>query len=120
MSVDDDPSPLDELIGQQLSAVTFVQDYVQLWFNGPGINITNPVTVKTASSELRSWAPGFRDLLCGQIAKVVSGVYHQDGAALTIAFSDESELSVSLREADYSSPEAFYAHGLKNGASVVG
>jgi hypothetical protein len=34
MSVDDDASPLDELIGQQLSAVAFVQDYVQLWFDG--------------------------------------------------------------------------------------
>ena len=120
MRVNTAPSPLDELIGQQLSAVTFVQDYIQVWFDGPGLNITNPVTVKAASSELKSWAPGFRDLLCGQIAKVVSRVHHQDGVALTITFSDESELSVSLREVDYSSPEAFYAHGLKNGVSIVG
>jgi hypothetical protein len=61
MRVNTDLSPLDELIGQQLSAVTFVQDYIQVWFDGPGLNITNPLTVKAASSELKSWAPGFRD-----------------------------------------------------------
>ena len=120
MSVDKNPSPLDELIGEQLTAVTFVQDYIQLWFDGPGINLTNPVTVKTASNEIKSWAPGFRDLLCNQIAKIVSGVRLRDRAALTITFGDESHISVSLQEADYSSPEAFYAHGLKSGRSVVG
>ena len=37
-----------ELHGRQLSAITFVQDYLQLWFDGPGINVTNPLTVRTA------------------------------------------------------------------------
>ena len=119
MSTEDDPSPLSELIGGQLSAVTFVQDYIQLWFDGAGMNITTPVTLKAASNEIKSWAPGFRDLLCNQIGKIVSGV-HQNGTELTIAFDDESHISVSLREADYSSPEAFYVHGLKSGRSVSG
>jgi hypothetical protein len=34
-----------QIIGQQLGAVTFVQDYVQLAFDGPGITALTPITV---------------------------------------------------------------------------
>ena len=39
MSHDDSSAMLDQLRGEQLSAVTFVQDYLQLWFDGPGFNV---------------------------------------------------------------------------------
>ena len=42
----------EELRGEQLSAVTFVQDYLQLWFDGPGINVTNPLTVESAAEKI--------------------------------------------------------------------
>ena len=109
-------SLLDELRGEQLSAVTFVQDYLQLWFDGPGINVTNPLTVRTSATTITSWQPGFRDLLCKQIAKVVVAVERRQGEALSVNFEDGSALSISLREEDYSSPEAYYAHGFKNDA----
>jgi hypothetical protein len=110
----------EELKGEQLSAVTFVQDYIQLQFDGPTINVTNPLEVGTRGRRIASWQPGFRDLLCEQITKIVQGVDLAKGEALRITFEDESYLSVSLRAEDYGvSPEAFYAHGFKNDQWLV-
>jgi len=106
----------DELRGEQLSAVTFVQNYVQLWFDGPGINVTNPLQVTSGDQCLVSGQPGFRDLLCGQIAKKSRRVEYLRGEAFRITFEDGSCVSISLKSEDYSSPEAFFAHGFRNGS----
>ena len=99
---------LGYLVGEQLSAVTFVQDYLQLHFDGPTLNVTGPLTV-TAGSERRSaWENGFRDLLCGRIAKLVSSVT-SDEASITFAFTDGSEIAVSLVPFA-GCPEAVYLH----------
>lgn len=110
---------LDELRGEQLSAVTFVQDYLQLWFDGPGINVTNPLTVQSGSGSVTSWQPGFRDTLCAQITKIVAEVEVRDGEAFIIRFKDGSLISVSLRNQDYTSPEAIYAHGFRDKSAIV-
>src|SRR3989442_13958379 len=104
------PRPLlDELLGEQLSAVTFVQNYLQLWFDRPGINVTNPLTVRTAAATIASWQPGFRDLLCGQIAKVVAAVEYLPRGILSIGFGDGSGLSIALRHAYFELAEAYCA-----------
>lgn len=108
-----------QLYGMQLSAVTFVQDYLQLWFDGPGINVTNPLTVQSGQASVVSWQPGFRDALCSQIAKIVAAVECRAGEALIIRFEDSSQLSISLREQDYTGAEALYAHGFRDDASFV-
>jgi hypothetical protein len=110
---------LEELRGEQLSAVTFVQDYLQLWFDGPGINVTNPLTVRVGQTSITSWQPGFRDTLCAQIAKIVAAVQVRDGEAFIIRFTDDSLISISLRREDYTSPEAIYAHGFKANLALV-
>jgi len=113
-------SVFEELRGAQLSEVTFVQDYLQLWFDGPGINVMNPLTVRTPTATITAWQPGFRDLLCGQIAKIVAAVERVEGEALVVQFEDESSVEISLREQDYgNSPEAYYAHGFNNDAWLV-
>ncbi len=109
----------DELIGRQLSSVEFVQDYLQIRFDGPSINVTNPLTVGVNETEITSWNAGFRDLLCGQISKIVNGVTMEAGNALTIRFIDDSKITVSLRPEDYSSPEAIYAYGFGNNNWLV-
>ena len=110
---------LQELVGAQLSAVTFVQDYLQLWFDGPGINVMNPLTVQVGQTAVISWQPGFRDTLCAQIAKIVSDAEVRDEEAFIIRFKDDSLISISLRPEDYSSPEAIYAHGFRDKAAIV-
>lgn len=103
-----------ELYGKQLSSVEFVQDYLQLRFDGPCINVTNPLTVKTKDNEITSWNIGFRDLLCEQITKLVDEVSFESGKELRIRFADESTIIISLRPEDYSSSEALFAHGFKD------
>lgn len=112
-------TPFQELVGEQLSAVTFVQDYLQLWFDGPGINVTIPLTVHSGALSVTSWQPGFRDAICGQIAKLVKSIIYRDADALEIHFEDGSRVSISLRPEDYSSPEGIYAHGFRDGEWIV-
>lgn len=109
----------DELIGRQLSSIEFVQDYLQLRFDGPSINVTNPLTVNSKETEITSWNAGFRDLLCGQITKIVQNVTYEPENALTIRFIDNSRIAISLRPEDYSSPEAIYAFGFKKNNWLV-
>ena len=118
MNVNTDPL-FDELVGEQLSAVTFVQDYFQLWFDGPGINVNSPCTVKAEGIEITSWNPGFRDSACNQIGKLVKEVIVHEGEFISIVFRDGSSISISLRPEDYSTPEAIYAHGFKDDRSLA-
>ncbi len=109
----------EQLRGEQLSAVTFVQNYLQLWFDGIGLNVTNPLTVRTGQLSVTSWQPGFRDALCSQIAKTVAAVECRVGEAFVMRFEDGSQLSVSLCEQDYTTPEAIYAHGFRDDVMFV-
>ena len=109
----------EELCGEQLSAVTFVQDYLQLWFDGPCINVKNPLTVESGAGKITSWQPGFRDLLCAQIAKIVAAIEYYPSVALVLRFSDGSSLAVSLEAKDYTTPEAYFAHGFADGQWAV-
>ena len=104
----------NELIGKQLSSVEFVQDYLQLRFDGPFINVTNPLTVKSSTREITSWNAGFRDLLCEQITKIVIAIQYEAVKSLTIKFDNSTQLVISLLAEDYSSPEAIFAGGFKN------
>jgi hypothetical protein len=107
---------LGQIIGEQLSSVEFVQDYFQLRFDMPTINVTsNHTIVKAAGAESTSWDDKFRNMICGQIRKIVRDAALEDGQELKIIFEDESEIIVSLRPQDQSSPEAIYFHGFKQG-----
>ena len=108
-----------QLEGEQLSSVTFVQDYIQLHFDGPGINVYMPMHVEAGATTIRSGDNQFRNALCGQIAKVVQTVSFQDSEALTITFADDTRLSISLRDEDYSGPEALEAHGFRDAPIIV-
>lgn len=101
-----------QLLGEQLSSVTFMQDYLQLAFDGPVLSVFMPVSVRSSGLEICSGDERFRNALCAQIAKRVEDIALQSGDALTIRFEDGSDISVSLRLDDYSGPEAFTAHGL--------
>jgi hypothetical protein len=62
---------LRTLVGGELSSVTFVQDYVQPDFNGPGMTAYTMPTVTYGSESLKFGQPGYRDALCAQIGRKV-------------------------------------------------
>ena len=108
-----------QLAGEQLNSVTFVQDYIQLHFDGPGINVYMPMSVEAEATTIRSGDNQFRNALCGQIAKVVQSVSFQDSEALTITFEDNSQIAISLRPDDYSGPEALEGHDFRDAPIII-
>ena len=106
---------LDQLCGRQLGSVEFVQDYLQLRFDGPTINVMTPIVVIAGPGAVRSGDDQFRNALCGQITKIVRTVKFREATSLEIEFEDESRISVSLLPDDYRCAEAVYFHGFENG-----
>jgi hypothetical protein len=112
----DAPSPkhdvFQQVVGEQLSGVTFVMHYLQLQFNPPPIiNVYTPVTVFSRGESVRSGDDQFRNRLCEQIAKIVKSVGVVPGDALKITFEDASVIAASLQESDYAGPEAVEIQG---------
>jgi hypothetical protein len=104
-----------QIVGEQLSGVTFVMDYLQLQFNPPPIiNAYTPVTVSVAGKSFVSGDDQFRNRLCEQITKIVKSVDIKSEEAFLITFEDESAISLSLKTSDYVGPEAVDFHGRKN------
>ena len=96
---------LRRLVGEVLSSVEFVADYVQLWFNGPCLTAYTPPTIAWGSESLSSEASGYRDGLCRQIGYRVDRTEVDDKQAL-VFFANGAVISISLRDEDYRGPEA--------------
>ncbi|MGA2451664.1 MAG: hypothetical protein ABTD50_23660 [Polyangiaceae bacterium] len=105
MSIERDVVTLDGLLRRQLSAVVFVQDYLQLQFDGPLLTLTNWPVVQCAEGEFRYGDTRYRDALCGRIAKTVASAQVRLNDELRLVFVDSSKLLVSLRPEDRGDPE---------------
>lgn len=91
---------LTAITDSELSAVTFVRDYIQLHFDGPTINGYTLPTVTVGGSVFSHADPAYRDALCARIGTTVRVAYADPGQRLQIEFSDGSSLSISLRPED--------------------
>ena len=106
-----EPEPFQAIVGEKLSAITFVLDYWQLQFDGPSINALTRLEVSANGYKLRDGDDQFRNLFCGQIGKVVSRVALKQPEAFEITFEDQSSISISLKWDDYRGPEAMIFYG---------
>jgi hypothetical protein len=111
--------PLQTIVGEKLSAITFVLDYWQLQFDGPSINALTRLEVSADGDKLRDGDDQFRNLVCGQIGKVVSRVAFKQPEAFEITFEDQSSISISLKWDDYRVPEAMIFHSPNLSACLV-
>ena len=97
---------LGQIVGRQLSSVTFVQDYVQMSFDGPAVTaVTHPV-VEAEGVAYRWDETGFRDQLCKRIAHIVTKAEIIPDECVRIDFDDRAKISVSLLSQDYVAAEA--------------
>lgn len=98
-------SVLHNLVGRQLSAVVFVRDYLQLQFDGGVLSLYVWPSIELCEVRLTHGQPGYRDLLCDQIGKVVSDIRdNREGIALD--FVGGSVVRALFRELDGHLPEA--------------
>ena len=99
-------SSLEQLKGRELSAVTFVRDYLQLQFDGPFLNVFVWPRILVPAGSVSFEMPGYRDGLCSQIGKTVGGVAVETDANFRLFFTDGSIIEVSLLPNARKGPEA--------------
>lgn len=90
-------NPLAPILRQPLSAVVFVEDYLQLDFSGHRLTFNIWPTVSTPSGSFTFTTPGYRDALCSLISKEVSSAYSGDDR-VEISFTELNRVSCDLRE----------------------
>lgn len=97
----------EDLCGEELSAVCFVRDYVELHFDGPVIRAFSTLTVLIQGSTFTSdVSSDWRDRLCGFIGLIVQAVDIDENHSITLTFRDAWSLVISLRVSEGATPEA--------------
>lgn len=89
-------NPLERLVGEQLSSVIFVQDYLQLDFDGKRLTLNVWPTVVRLEERMSFGDGGYRDALCDLIAKTVTDASETE-TLITLRI-DDTELQCDLRE----------------------
>jgi hypothetical protein len=97
---------LSGIIGEELTAVEFVQDYLQLRFEGPLLTLYAWPHVLLSEYSIAFGEPEYRNALCAQIGEKVEEATLDEGDSLTIKLENETVLALSLREEDLDGPEA--------------
>ena len=92
--------------GEELEAVEFVQDYLQLRFEAPLLTFYEWPSVLLEEFSISHGEPGYRDALCALIGEEVEQALLEDGSSLTLKLANGAVLALSLREEDMSGPDA--------------
>jgi hypothetical protein len=87
--------------GEQLSAITFVQNYLQLHFDGPLLTLVKMPSVIKGEDRFDVTSAGYRDALCSLITKKVSCAYVVTHDRVQIDFSDRASIVLSLQPENY-------------------
>lgn len=102
---------LGGLIGQSLTFITFVLDYIQADFCGHHFNFYNLPLIYEGSVTLKTGQAGYCDKLVSLIQKTVVGVDEYLDLGLTFEFENSLLVSIPLRvDANYLSPEIAEYH----------
>lgn len=101
-----DREPIESLAGEELSAVSFVRDYVEFHFEEKVVrSLTRPtVTIH----EVRHSFPeaGSRDALCSLIGGTVARIMVEPDIAIEIQFVGGASVCISLDLVRENTPEA--------------
>jgi hypothetical protein len=89
------PSEPASVVGERLSAVSFVLDYLQLDFDGLHFTVLCPAEVRTPDGTTKSGENGFRDRLCELIGSKV-GALAIDERSTTIEFEGGCSVRLDL------------------------
>ncbi len=94
------------IVGEELTAVEFVQDYLQLRFDVPLLTFHAWPHVLLSEFSVAFGEPEYRNALCAQINEKVVQASLEEGDALTIEFENGTVFGLSLREEDLDGPES--------------
>ncbi len=92
--------------GEALTAVEFVEDYLQLRFGEPLLRLfVWPEVADPDGIAIGYGQPGYRDALCSVIGETVTTAELEEGRSLTVEFENGTVLALSLRDEDLDTPE---------------
>lgn len=95
-----------ELINEPLSAVSFVQDYVEFHFDGRIVrSLTNPLLIEQKTT-YRFPDTGSRDILCSLIGQTVDSISVSNHESITLHFLGGKNLIIPLAAPTKEHPEA--------------
>jgi hypothetical protein len=94
------------VIGEELKAVEFVEDFLKLRFDAPLLTLYAWPHVLFPEYSLAYGEPEYRNALCAQIGEKVVQASLEEGDALTIEFENGTVFGLSLREEDVDGPES--------------
>jgi len=97
---------ISEIIGEELNAVEFVQDYLQLRFDTPLVTLYAWPHILLSEFSIAYGEPEYRNALCSLIGEKVEEATLEEGDSLTVKFENDTVLALSLREEDLDGPEA--------------
>jgi hypothetical protein len=95
-----------DIIGEELTSVAFVSDYLVLDFDGPTVTYYAWPSVLLEDGSFGFGEPGYRDMLCAQIGENVVQAQLEEFSAVTIEFENGIVFGLSLREEDLQIPQA--------------
>ena len=90
--------------GEELKAVEFVEDYLQLRFGAPLLKLYDWPHVLLTDFSVAFGEPEYRNALCAQIGETVATASLEEDDALTIEFGNGVVFGLSLREEDIDAP----------------
>lgn len=98
---------IETLHEQELTAVEFVEDFLQLRFGDALLTLyVWPDVADADGIAIAFGEPGYRDALCSVISEDVTAAELNEGRSLTIEFENGTVIALSLREEDLATPEA--------------
>ena len=97
---------IEEIVGQELVAVEFVQDFVRLRFEGPVFSLYAWPFVLLPDFSVGYGEPEYRNALCAQIGQNITKAIFDEGVALTIELENGVAFGLSLREEELDNPVA--------------
>ena len=92
--------------GEELKAVEFVEDFLQLRFGDPLLTLYAWPHVLLPDFSVAFGEPEYRNALCAQIGEQVEKAALEETDALTIEFANGVVFGLSLREEDLDGPES--------------
>ena len=100
---------LQFLVGEPVSGVSFVMDYVELHFNGSYLRLLEPPTIHLRAQPATAFpATGSRDALCTLIHATLEAITADEDGELRASFSNGASVSATLAHAVRRSPEALH------------
>lgn len=106
MARDQSHDKIDVLIGEPLSGVAFVQDYVEFHFDGRILRALTFPSISIAGESHEFPQVGSRDAMCCLIGRVVEEVAVEENKEIAIHLSGGALVSVPLGRAQRHGPEA--------------